>query len=201
MDKSGTKIIIVDDELKSNHPLIVKLGQFFSEARLFKKFSDAIAYVSDSLGSRVIMILDLRLSGGETGQVSLAALRELSYQIPVIVWTAVDEKSEEFFDLINLKTYAIRDKAESIENMVKLVQEADADITYALSNALERWILAQPGNHDEIYAVATNGESYSLNQMLEEVRKDTPKGKEFTQDLVNLTIELMEKEEKKKKDE
>lgn len=197
MDKSGTKIIIVDDELKSNHPLIVKLGQFFSEVRLFKKSSDAIAHVSDSLGSRIIMILDLRLSGGETGQASLAALRELSYQIPVIVWTAVDEKSEEFFDLINLKTYAIRDKAESIENMVKLVQDADADINYALANALERWIMVQPGNHNDIFAVATNGESYSLNDMLNEVRKDSAKGREFTQDLVNLTIELMEKEEKK----
>ncbi len=197
MDKSGTKIFIVDDELKSNHPLIVKLGQFFSEVRLFRKSSDAMAQVAESLGSRIIMILDLRLSGGETGQASLAALRELSYQIPVIVWTAVDEKSEEFFDLINLKTYAIRDKAESIENMVKLVQEADGDINYALSNALERWIMAQPGDHNEIFAVATNGESYSLNDMLNEVRKDTAKGREFTQDLVNLTIELMEKEEKK----
>lgn len=197
MDKSGTKIFIVDDELKSNHPLIVKLGQFFSEVRLFKKSSDAMVQVAESLGSRIIMILDLRLSGGETGQASLAALRELSYQIPVIVWTAVDEKSEEFFDLINLKTYAIRDKAESIENMVKLVREADGDINYALSNALERWIMAQPGDHNEIFAVASNGESYSLNDMLNEVRKDTAKGREFTQDLVNLTIELMEKEEKK----
>lgn len=197
MDKSGTKIFIVDDELKSNHPLIVKLGQFFSEVRLFKKSSEAMEQVAESLGSRIIMILDLRLSGGETGKSSLAALRELSYQIPVIVWTAVDEKSEEFFDLINLKTYAIRDKAESIENMVKLVQDADADINYALSNALERWIMAQPGDHNEVFAVATNGESYSLNDMLNEVRKDTAKGREFTQDLVNLTIELMEKEEKK----
>ena len=197
MEKSGTKIFVVDDELKSNHPLIVKLGQFFSEVRLFKKSSDAIAQVAASLGSRIIIILDLRLSGGETGQASLVALRELSYQIPVIVWTAVDEKSEEFFDLINMRTYAIRDKAESIENMVKLVQDADADMNYALSNALERWIMAQPGDHNEVFAVATNGESYSLNDMLNEVRKDTAKGREFTQDLVNLTIELMEKDERK----
>lgn len=197
MDKSTTKIIIVDDELKSNHPLIVKLGQFFEEVTLFKKASDAIAKVKDNLGARIIMILDLRLSGGETGGRALVALRELSYQIPVIIWTAVDEKTMEFFDLINFKAYAIRDKDESTENLVALVQQADADMNYALSNALERWIMAQPGDHDEIYAVATNGETVSLNQMLDEVRKDTPKGKEFTQDLVNLTIELMKKEEKK----
>ena len=197
MDKSTTKIIIVDDELKSNHPLIVKLGQFFEEVTLFKKASDAIAKVKDNLGTRIIMILDLRLSGGETGGRALVALRELSYQIPVIIWTAVDEKTMDFFDLINFKAYAIRDKDESTENLVALVQQADADMNYALSNALERWIMAQPGDHDEIYAVATNGESVSLNQMLDEVRKDTPKGKEFTQDLVNLTIELMEKEQKK----
>lgn len=197
MDKSLTKIVVVDDELKNNHPLIVKLGQIFDRVKLFNKASEAIADISECLGSRIIMILDLRLSGGETGSRALIALRELSYQIPVIIWTAVDEKTIEFFDLINFKAYAIRDKDESTENMLALVQQADADISYALSNALERWILAQPGDHDAIYAVATNGESYSLNQMLEEVRKDTAKGKEFTQDLVNLTIELMEKEEKK----
>lgn len=197
MDKSTTKIIIVDDELKNNHPLIVKLGQFFEEVMLFKKASDAIARVKDLLGTRIIMILDLRLSGGETGSRALSDLRELSYQIPAIIWTAVDEKTMEFFDLINFKAYAIRDKDETTENLVALVQQADADMNYALSNALERWIMAQPGDHDEIYAVATNGETVSLNQMLDEVRKDTPKGKEFTQDLVNLTIELMEKEQKK----
>lgn len=197
MDKSTTKIFIVDDELKSNHPLIVKLKQYFEEVTLFKKASDAIDMVKKCLGDRIIMILDLRLSGGETGSRALTALRELSYQIPVIIWTAVDEKTIEFFDLINFKSYAIRDKDESTENLVTLVQQADADMDYALSNALERWIMAQPGDHDEIYAVATNGESVSLNQMVDEVRKDTPKGKEFTQDLVNLTIELMEKEQKK----
>ena len=197
MDKSLTKIVIVDDELKNNHPLIVKLGQIFEKVILFKKASDAIANIRECLGDRIIMILDLRLSGAETGSKALTALRECSYQIPVIIWTAVDEKTVEFFDLINLKTYAIRDKDESTENMLALVRKADADMSYALSNALERWISAQPGDHDAIYAVATNGESYSLNKMLQEVRKDTAKGKEFTQDLVNLTIELMKKEEKK----
>lgn len=196
MDKSLTKIVVVDDELKNNHPLIVKLGQIFEGVMLFNKASEAIAYINEYLECRIIMILDLRLSGGETGSRALRALRTLSYQIPVIIWTAVDEKTIEFFDLINFKAYAIRDKDESTENMLALVRQADADMSYALSNALERWILAQPGDHDAIYAVATNGESYSLNQMLEEVRKDTVKGKEFTQDLVNLTIELMEKEEK-----
>lgn len=196
MVKSTTKIIILDDELKSNHPLIVKLEQCFEEVKLFKKAKDAIARVKECMGNRIIMILDLRLSSGETGSKALIELRKLSYQIPVIIWTAVDEKTIEFFDLINFKSYAIRDKDESNENMVALVQQADADMNYSLSNALERWITSQPGDHDEIYAVATNGESFSLNQMLEEVRKDSPKGKEFTQDLVNLTIELMKKEQK-----
>ncbi len=194
MEKSETKVYIVDDELKNNHPIRVKLEQAFSEVKLFKKASDAIAAIKESLGSKIILLLDLKLSGGESGYRTLATLRDLSYQIPVIIWTGLDEKTSEFFSLINLKTYAIHDKTESIDNMVELVKRADADMAYSLSNALERWILAQPGNHDEVFAVSTGGESYSLNQMLDEVRKDTPKGKEFTQELVNLTIELMEKE-------
>lgn len=194
MEKSVTKVYIVDDELKSNHPIIVKLGQSFDEVKLFKKASDAIAAIKESLGSKVILLLDLKLSGGESGYRTLVSLRSLSYQIPVIIWTGLDEKTSEFFSLINLKTYAIRDKVESTDKMVELVKRADADMNYSLSNALERWIMAQPGNHDDIFAVSTGGETISLNQMLDEIRKDTPKGKEFTQDLVNLTIELMNKE-------
>jgi len=194
MEKLTTKIFIIDDELKSNHPILVKLGQVYNEVKLYKKASEAIAAIKELLGTKIILILDLKLSGGENGYNTLELLRNLSYQIPVIVWTAMDEKASDFFSLINLKTYAIRDKDESIEKMVELVKQADSDMTYSLSNALERWIMAQPGNHDAIFAVSTGGESYSLNQMLEEVRKDTSKGKEFTQDLVNLTIELMEKE-------
>ena len=194
MEKSETKIYIVDDELKSNHPIRVKLEQAFSEVKLFKKAADAVSAIKESLGSKIILLLDLKLSGGENGYRTLASLRELSYQIPVIIWTGLDEKTSEFFSLINLKTYAIRDKVESTDKMVELVKQADADMAYSLSNALERWIMAQPGNHNDIFAISTGGESYSLNQMLDEVRKDTPKGKEFTQDLVNLTIELMKKE-------
>ncbi len=195
MEKSKTKVYIVDDELQDNHPIIVKLKQVFAEVELFRKASESIAKIKESLGSKIILLLDLKLSGGESGYRTLASLRELSYQIPVIIWTGLDEKTSEFFSLINLKTYAIRDKVESTDNMVNLVKQADADMNYSLSNALERWILAQPGNHDNIFAVSTGGESFSLNQMLDEVRKDTTKGKEFTQDLVNLTIELMEKEQ------
>ena len=191
MEKSKTKVYIVDDELNNNHPVCVKLEQFFSEVKLFKKASDAITTIKESLGDKIILLLDLKLSGGESGYQTLASLRELSCQIPVIVWTAVDEKTSEFFSLINLKTYAIRDKDESMNNMVELVKQADADITYSLSNALERWIMAQPGDHNIPFLARLNGKSYSLNQMLEEVRKDSPQGHEFIQDLVNLTIELM----------
>ena len=193
MEKSQTVVYIVDDELIPNHPICIKLGQFFNEIKLFKKSSEAIREIEASLGQKIILILDLKLSGGESGYQTLISLRKYSYLIPVIIWTAMDEKTSEFFSLINLKTYAIRDKDESIDNIVELVRLADKDITYSLSNALERWIRAQPGNHDEDFIISTGGETYSLNNMLNEIRKDTPKGKEFTQDLVNLTIELMKK--------
>jgi len=75
MEKSATKVYIVDDELKSNHPIIVKLGQAFAEVKLFKKASDAIAAIKESLGNKVILLLDLKLSGGESGYRTLASLR------------------------------------------------------------------------------------------------------------------------------
>ena len=97
--------------------------------------------------------------------------------------------------MINLKSYAIRDKDTSVAEIVRIVQQADADIEYGLSNALEKWILAQPGDPNEPYLISLDGQSFSLNEMIEEIRKDTTQGKEFTQNLVNLTVELMTKKD------
>lgn len=193
--KSKTKVIVIDDEIKETHPLIIKLRQKFETVVPYSIAAKAISDIKQNLGEKTILILDLKLSGGETGYTTLKDLRDLSYQIPVIIWTALDERNTESFQLINLKSYAIRDKVTSLDEIVKIVLKADADIEYGLSNALEKWIMAQPGNHDEPYLISIDGQSYSLNQMIDEVRKDTTQGQEFIQNLVNLTIDLMAKHE------
>lgn len=192
MEKAKTRIVIIDDELLSRHPLIIKLREYFETVELYKKASEAIDMMKKHLGEKMILILDMKLSGNEEGYQVLSELRGLSYQIPVIVWTGISKENGNFFDMINLKPYATRDKTEKIEEMVRLVKKADADIEYSLPNALEKWLLAQPvENPDAPYLISTGGKTYSLNEILDEVRKDTAQGKEFTQDLVNLTIELM----------
>ena len=37
MEKTTTKIFIIDDELKSNHPILIKLGQVYNDVKLYKK--------------------------------------------------------------------------------------------------------------------------------------------------------------------
>lgn len=192
--KSKTKVIVIDDEIKETHPLIIKLRQNFENVVPYSIAAKAISDIKQNLGEKTILILDLKLSGGETGYTTLKDLRDLSYQIPVIIWTALDERNTESFQLINLKSYAIRDKVTSLDEIVKIVLQADADIEYGLSNALEKWIMAQPGNHDKPFVISTGGKTISLNDMLDEVRRDSPQGRSFTQDLVNLTIELMKKD-------
>lgn len=191
MEKAKTRIVIIDDELLPRHPLIVTLQQDFETVDLYKKASEAINMMKKHLGEKMILVLDMKLSGNEDGHQVLSELRELSYQIPVIVWTGISKGRSDFFDMINLKPYAIRDKTTKIEEMVTLVKKADVDIEYSLSNALEKWLAAQPEDHDAPYLISTGGKKYSLNDILDEVRRDTPQGREFTQDLVNLTIELM----------
>ena len=47
MDKSATKIIIIDDELRSNAPLIVFLQQHFEKVELYKNASDGIKKIEN----------------------------------------------------------------------------------------------------------------------------------------------------------
>ena len=50
MDKSATKIIIIDDELRSNAPLIVFLQQHFEKVELYKNASDGIKKIENIAG-------------------------------------------------------------------------------------------------------------------------------------------------------
>ena len=93
MDKSATKIIIIDDELRSNAPLIVFLQQHFEKVELYKNASDGIKKIENNLVEKTILILDMKLSGNEDGYSALTELRKLSYLIPVIIWTGIPKEN------------------------------------------------------------------------------------------------------------
>lgn len=193
MEKSKTRIVIIDDLMRRNHPMKVKLEQEFEEVKIFSKAEDGLKYISDNINSKIILILDIKLSNGENGYETLEKLRGISYLIPVIIWTAINENDASFFKLINLKTYAIREQETNNDDMVNLVKEADADSKYSLSSAFENWLSSQNVDHNKPYMINTDGESYSINDIIKEVRKGSPEGNRFTQQLANLTIELLTK--------
>ncbi len=191
MIKSNTQILIIDDDLSELNPVIIKLQQLFEEVKLFSSSKDGISYVRENISNKIILLLDVRLSKGEDGHKALSELRNISKLIPVIIWSALDEMKEPFFDFINNDAFAIFKKDAAISSIVEKVVDADHFLNNDIASALEQWILKNDTDKEKPYMLSSNGKMYTLNDILREIRLQTELGKTFASGMNKLTIELL----------
>ena len=191
MIKSNTQILIIDDDLSELNPVIIKLQQLFEEVKLFTSSKDGISYVRENISNKIILLLDVRLSKGEDGHKALSELRDISKLIPVIIWSALDEMKEPFFDFINNDAFAIFKKDAAISSIVEKVVDADHSLNNDIASALEQWIVKNDTDKEKPYMLSSNGKMYTLNDILREIRLQTELGKTFASGMNKLTIELL----------
>ncbi len=99
-------------------------------------------------------------------------------------------------DFIDNHAFAFIKKDTGLDSFIAKVKEAEIHLlTQAdglIEDALEEWIQIQENrNLDEPLLIQSRGQSYSINQILEEVRLQTPFGRKFMKDIVSLTIDLI----------
>jgi len=194
MKKLDTTIVVIDDDINfKRDPFIVEAREFFKDVRFFDIPQDAIKYISENLEKRLIVILDLLFPSNEpTGNEILKTIRESTFLIPVIIWSGVDEAKWSFPDLINNNAFAYLKKGASSAEIIAKLFEANTSINNDISSALESWIEANSEKDREApYMLTVDGRTLSLNDILNEVRMQTPEGIEFSKKLTTLTIDLL----------
>ena len=191
MNKSDTHIIIIENDLEENAPLIIKLKQTYHNVLLFDNPEDGIEYIQNHLNQKNIVLLDILFPSNEPdGHEVLKRIREKSYLIPIILWSAVDESNETFSDFINLRAFKFIKKTTLVADIISAIKEAEIELDTSLEGALEEWIELH-GQRDEPILVTSSGKEYSLNDILKEVRMQTEFGAGFEKRLLKLTIDLL----------
>jgi len=194
MRKSKTTIVIIDDDPKfKNEPFILEAKELFENVFFFDDPKDGLEYVQGNIGSRIIVILDLAFPDLlPDGHEILEKIRQWSFLIPVIIWSARDEAKEEFSDLIKNRAFSFLKKTASSGEIIQELLNADEFINSSIDTALEEWIIAHSEEQkNNPYMLTAEGNQLSLNDLLIEIRKQTPLGKQFSKSLSKLTIDLL----------
>lgn len=203
MDKSKTIIVIIDDDPRfKNDPFIMEAKELFVDVMFFDNPNEGLKYVQNNMQNRMIIVLDLAFPDLlPDGHKILQLIRDRSFLIPVIIWSARDEDKEEFSDLIRNRAFSFLKKTVSSEEILNELKKADESINSNIDVALEEWINAHSEDQkNKPYMVTVEGKQLSLNDLLGEIRKQTPTGKQFSKSLSKLTIDLISRNKEKLND-
>jgi DNA-binding NtrC family response regulator len=186
-------IIIIEDQLRYQEDALVwELKDRFENVYFFTDSKDALEFITTKASLRIIVLLDIDFNRKAEGHQILKDIRKFSYQIPVILWSGIDEQKETFSDFINNKAFGYLNKHATIEEAFKIIDDAVIFLNESIDKVIEEWITQ---NHqtdkDKPVFLSSENKSYSLNDILREIRQDTEIGKDFSKRLTKLTIDLL----------
>jgi len=188
---------VIDDVELSRDPFFMEVAEVFPDMNIifFQSSKEAIPSIISKLeaAEKVIVLLDLGFPNDTLqGTEILRIIREKSYLIPVIIFTAADDELKAAEDLINYKATAFIRKTLSYSERIDILKSIVDYLNLDLPSAIDEWIASNPNERRNIpFIVTSDGKSYTLNEILNEVRRETNAGKEFTNNLLKLTVDLV----------
>jgi DNA-binding NtrC family response regulator len=188
-------ILIIDDNQKiKEDALFWELEDRYGSENVsfISDPNQALKFISDNLERNIIVLLDIQFPENEMdGHNLLAEIRNLSHLIPVILWSGINETKETFSDFINNHAFGFLSKTATSAEIMALIDKAEEYFNTNLDNTIEDWIIKKDEDKDKPVYFTANGKSYSLNQILLEIRKQSEIGRSFGRKLNELTIDLL----------
>lgn len=190
------EIVIIDDDLKlKEDPLVWSLMDKYGEenVKFINSSQEGIDYISNNLEKNIIIILDYEFSVNEKkGNQVFEEIKNITKLIPIIFFTGISKiESEVYRDLINNHAFGIVNKMSTSEELLKVVSDAELFFKSSLDNAIEDWIIEKDEDKNKPIFITSEGKSYTLNEILYEIRTQSDVGKSFSRKLNELTIDLL----------
>ncbi len=202
MSQLPVQIIIIDDDLEmESRPLYVKLSEKYGKEHITWKDNPetGISYVKKHLTQRTIIILDYHFgTKGATGLSLFRKLQKESSLLYIILNTAkvVDEiPNSELKIFINDHLMALVDKTDGYNATIDQVEKAINYLDNRVDCILEAWIIRhEKFKKEKPFIKIDNDKSLSMQEVLHEIRKDTPLGKKMTSNIISIAITLLQKD-------
>ena len=202
MNKKPIEVVIIHDELKENDTLVFQLREKYESVKLITDSNEGLKYVMDNLSKKMVVILDRNFRANEpTGFEVFEKIRQKTSLVHIIIWTAdqlFQIESEELKEFINNHALALLTSSDGAEEIIKQVDNAAHQLDIRLDSALEQWISLHPESEKQSpYIVSRDGKSYTLNEILNEIRLKTPFGMDTEKDILLLAIDMLSRGKKK----
>jgi len=194
------QIIIIDDDPEmETRPLYEELVETYGKTSVIWK-EDAVAglhYIQNNLTKRTVVILDYDFgSKKENGLKVFNMIQKESRLLYIILNTAksiADIPAHELKSFINNHLMALVDKTDGYEKTLEEVGNAIQFLNSRLDCILEEWILRHEFfTREKPYLKDKTGKTYSLNYILEEIRKDSQFGRSISMDIIDMAISMVQ---------
>ncbi len=198
-----TRIVIIDDNFRENNPLVITLRERHGDenVQIFRRPDEGVAFILNNLSSKIVVLLDLDLGAKERrGDVVFDEIRSKTSLVTVIIMSANLPilSNEVLRGFINNHAFSAINSNDPVKTNLPIIENAVDQLSLRVDCALEEWILRHsPEDRDKPYLTLSNGEKYSLNQILTEIRQNTELGISLQKKILNLTVELLARQKEK----
>jgi DNA-binding NtrC family response regulator len=194
----NTEILIIDDNFDMFDPLVIELQGRFPDANVTVQTNpnDGLSYVLANLSKKIIVLLDYNFKTGQPkGDEILSKIREKTSLIYVIIMTAQQFSSiqhDKLVDIVNNDALAVVQNTVDVSEILEIVSKAEQQLSVRVDCVLEQWI----ANHSEDeqsepYITTASGQTYTLTDILTEIRQQTEFGKKMERNILMLAVDLL----------
>lgn len=199
------QIIIIDDDVEmKTRPLYEELEDTYGKENIlwFETPKNGLAYIKENNNIRRIILLDYDFGTTQFNGLSIfKELHELSSLFYIIIYTAKnigDIPQKELKYCINNHLMALMDKTDGYEAILNEVEQGIKNLNNRVDCILEEWILRhEKFKRETPYIKDETGKIYNLNDVLHEIRQDTPFGKKMSSNIISTAISFLQKDIKK----
>ena len=195
---NNTEIVIIDDSFEMFDPLVVELREHFPAANVTIKNNpdEGLKFVLANLSKKIIVLLDYNFKTGQPkGHDILLKIRAATSLVYVIIMTAKQFSTiphTELVDFVNNDALAVVQNTVDTAEILKLVSKAAQQLSVRVDCVLEQWI----SNHsedkqNESYLTTSTGKTYTLKDILKEIRQQSDFGKKMERNIIMLAIDLL----------
>lgn len=193
MDEKMNIIIVYidDDEKMKNDAFLDDIETEVDGIEYFEKPSEGLTYIKNHIDQNIVVILDWKFNSSSLqGEDILNDIAEISTLVPVIVFTGARIDAVEASKMFKGHAFSCVPKDATTEDLVEAIKNAYDRIQNDIRSVMEKWILKQ-GEEKRIKPYMRSGDKvYTLNDILEAIRKQDEFGKETTRGILSLATEL-----------
>ena len=191
-EKMNVTIVYIDDDIKMQEDAFLDdISDDVDDIQYFEKPSDGLLYIKETLDKNIIVILDWKFNSSSLqGNDVLKDIDNISVLVPVIVFTGASIDASEANKMFSSNAFSCVPKDASTETLVNSIRSAYDRIQNDIRYVMQKWILRQSEDKREKPYMRTGDKIYTLNDILNSIRKQDEFGKETTRGIMNLATEL-----------